>query len=112
MGGRMLKRWLVAPLTDLKAIEKRLSIVTDFYQHSNRKQHMQELLQSVVDLERLMAKVATGRIGPRAINQLKNTLLLIPKVTEINKATKKLCLFGERLDSKFCLLSMDYRPTV
>ena len=83
MGGRMLKRWLVAPLTDLKAIEKRLSVVTDFYQHSNRKQRMKELLQSVGDLERLMAKVATGRISPRAINQLKNTLLLIPKVTEI-----------------------------
>ena len=101
MGGRMLKRWLVAPLTDLKAIEKRLSIVTDFYQHSNRKQHMQELLQSVGDLERLMAKVATGRIGPRAINQLKNTLLLIPKVTEISSQSDQEALrsLAEGLDS-------------
>ncbi len=101
MGGRMLKRWLVAPLTDLKAIEKRLSIVTDFYQLSNRKQHMQELLQSVGDLERLMAKVATGRIGPRAINQLKNTLLLIPKVTEIISQSDQEALrsLAEGLDS-------------
>ena len=101
MGGRMLKRWLVAPLTDLKAIEKRLSIVTDFYQHSNRKQHMQELLQSVGDLERLMAKVATGRISPRAINQLKNTLLLIPKVTEISSQSDQEALrsLAEGLDS-------------
>jgi len=101
MGGRMLKRWLVAPLTDLKAIEKRLSVVTDFYQHSNRKQRMQELLQSVGDLERLMAKVATGRIGPRAINQLKNTLLLIPKVTEITSQSDQEALrsLGEGLDS-------------
>ena len=101
MGGRMLKRWLVAPLTDLKAIEKRLSVVTDFYQHSNRKQRMQELLQSVGDLERLMAKVATGRIGPRAINQLKNTLLLIPKVTEITSQSDQEALrsYGEGLDS-------------
>ena len=101
MGGRMLKRWLVAPLTDLIAIEKRLSVVTDFYQHSNRKQRMQELLQSVGDLERLMAKVATGRIGPRAINQLKNSLLLIPKVTEITSQSDQeaLRLLGEGLDS-------------
>ncbi len=103
MGGRMLKRWLVAPLTDLKAIEKRLSVVTDFYQHSNRKQRMQELLQSVGDLERLMAKVATGRIGPRAINQLKNSLLLIPKVTEITSQSDQEALrsLGEGLDSCF-----------
>lgn len=101
MGGRMLKRWLVAPLTDLKAIDRRLSVVTDFYQHSNRKQRMQELLQSVGDLERLMAKVATGRIGPRAINQLKNSLLLIPKVTEITSQSDQeaLRLLGEGLDS-------------
>lgn len=101
MGGRMLKRWLVAPLTDLIAIEKRLSVVTDFYQHSNRKQRMQELLQSVGDLERLMAKVATGRIGPRAINQLKNSLLLIPKVTEITSQSDQEALrfLGEGLDS-------------
>ena len=101
MGGRMLKRWLVAPLTDLIAIEKRLSVVTDFYQYSNRKQRMQELLQSVGDLERLMAKVATGRIGPRAINQLKNSLLLIPKVTEITSQSDQEALrfLGEGLDS-------------
>ena len=101
MGGRMLKRWLVAPLTDLIAIEKRLSVVTDFYQHSNRKQRMQELLQSVGDLERLMAKVATCRIGPRAINQLKNSLLLIPKVTEITSQSDQEALrfLGEGLDS-------------
>ena len=101
MGGRMLKRWLVSPLTDLIAIEKRLSVVTDFYQYSNRKQRMQELLQSVGDLERLMAKVATGRIGPRAINQLKNSLLLIPKVTEITSQSDQEALrfLGEGLDS-------------
>jgi len=62
---------------------------------------MQELLQSVGDLERLMAKVATGRIGPRAINQLKNTLLLIPKVTEITSQSDQEALrsYGEGLDS-------------
>jgi len=62
---------------------------------------MQELLQSVGDLERLMAKVATGRIGPRAINQLKNSLLLIPKVTEITSQSDQEALrfLGEGLDS-------------
>ena len=59
MGGRMLKRWLAAPLTDLKAIQRRLDVVTDFYEQLNLKQRMQDLLQAVGDLERLMAKVAT-----------------------------------------------------
>ena len=100
MGGRMLKRWLAAPLTDMKAIRRRLDVVTDFYARPNRKQRMQDLLQAVGDLERLMAKVATGRIGPRAINQLKNTLLLIPEITEITSKTdqKSLKSLGNGLD--------------
>lgn len=92
MGGRMLKRWLAAPLTDLKAIQRRLDVVTDFYVHPTRKQRMQDLLQAVGDLERLMAKVATGRIGPRAINQLKNTLLLIPEIKEITSNSNQQAL--------------------
>ena len=100
MGGRMLKRWLAAPLTDLKAIQRRLDVVTDFYEQLNRKQRMQDLLQAVGDLERLMAKVATGRIGPRAINQLKNTLLLIPEIKEITSQSvqKALQSLGKGLD--------------
>ena len=100
MGGRMLKRWLAAPLTDLKVIQRRLDVVTDFYEQLNRKQRMQDLLQAVGDLERLMAKVATGRIGPRAINQLKNTLLLIPEIKEITSQSvqKALQSLGKGLD--------------
>jgi DNA mismatch repair protein MutS len=61
---------------------------------------MQDLLQAVGDLERLMAKVATGRIGPRAINQLKNTLLLIPQIKEITSQSvqKALQSLGKGLD--------------
>ena len=100
MGGRMLKRWMVAPLTDLKAIQRRQDVVTDFYEQPTRKQRMQDLLQGVGDLERLMAKVATGRIGPRAINQLKNTLLLIPEIKEITSQSvhKALQSLGKGLD--------------
>ena len=92
MGGRMLKRWMVAPLTDLKAIQRRQDVVTDFYDQPTLKQRMQDLLQAVGDLERLMAKVATGRIGPRAINQLKNTLLLIPEIREITSKSDQSAL--------------------
>jgi DNA mismatch repair protein MutS len=100
MGGRMLKRWLAAPLTNLKAIQKRLDVVTDFYLHPSRKKRMQDLLQAVGDLERLMAKVATGRIGPRAINQLKNTLLLTPEIKDITSQSnqKGLQSLGKGLD--------------
>ena len=92
MGGRMLKRWMVAPLTDLKAIQRRQDVVTDFYDQPTLKQRMQDLLQAVGDLERLMSKVATGRIGPRAINQLKNTLLLIPEIREITSKSDQSAL--------------------
>jgi DNA mismatch repair protein MutS len=100
MGGRLLKRWLSAPLTELKAIQRRLDVVTDFYENNERKNRLQEVLKSVGDLERLMAKVATGRVGPRSVNQLKNTIRLIPEVIQMTTASEQKALhsLGEGLD--------------
>lgn len=100
MGGRLLKRWLSAPLTELKAIQRRLDVVTDFYENNKRKNRLQEVLKSVGDLERLMAKVATGRVGPRSVNQLKNTIRLIPEVIQMTTASEQKALqsLGEGLD--------------
>jgi len=100
MGGRLLKRWLSAPLTELKAIQRRLDVVTDFYENVERKNRLQEVFKSVGDLERLMAKVATGRVGPRSVNQLKNTIRLIPEVIQMTTASEQKALqsLGEGLD--------------
>lgn len=100
MGGRMLKRWMVAPLTKKASIEARHSVVGDLYSHQERLHQFQTLLKSVGDLERLMAKVATGRIGPRAVNQLKNTLRLLPDIQALTAASdeKALQKLGRSLD--------------
>jgi len=100
MGGRMLKRWMVAPLTDKQSIETRHAVVGDLYNHQERLQQFQNLLKSVGDLERLMAKVATQRIGPRAVNQLKHTLRLLPEVQTLTAASQDQALrdLGENLN--------------
>lgn len=100
MGGRMLKRWMVAPLTDKTAIETRHAVVGDLLNHQERLQQFQALLKSVGDLERLMAKVATGRIGPRAVNQLKHTLRLLPNIQALTAASQQQALqdLGNDLD--------------
>lgn len=100
MGGRMLKRWMVAPLTDKTAIETRHAVVGDLLNHQERLQQFQALLKSVGDLERLMAKVATRRIGPRAVNQLKHTLRLLPNIQALTAASEQQALqdLGNDLD--------------
>lgn len=100
MGGRMLKRWMVAPLTDKHSIETRHAVVGDLNSHQESLQQFQNLLKSVGDLERLMAKVATQRIGPRAVNQLKHTLRLLPEVQTLTAASQEQALqdLGENLD--------------
>ena len=100
MGGRMLKRWMVAPLTDKAAIETRHAVVGDLLDHQERLLALQTSLKSVGDLERLMAKVATGRIGPRAVNQLKHTLQLLPHIQKLTDASKQQALqdLGQALD--------------
>jgi len=108
MGGRMLKRWMVAPLTDKQSIETRHAVVGDLYNHQERLQQFQNLLKSVGDLERLMAKVATQRIGPRAVNQLKHTLRLLPEVQTLTAASQEQALqdLGENLNlcEELCVL--------
>jgi DNA mismatch repair protein MutS len=108
MGGRMLKRWMVAPLTDKHSIETRHAVVGDLNSHQESLQQFQNLLKSVGDLERLMAKVATQRIGPRAVNQLKHTLRLLPEVQTLTAASQEQALqdLGKNLNlcEELCVL--------
>jgi DNA mismatch repair protein MutS len=108
MGGRMLKRWMVAPLTDKHSIETRHAVVGDLNSHQESLQQFQNLLKSVGDLERLMAKVATQRIGQRAVNQLKHTLRLLPEVQTLTAASQEQALqdLGKNLNlcEELCVL--------
>lgn len=77
MGARMLRRWMVLPLKDQKAIEDRLNIVEYFNNNGDLADELALLIKQMGDLERLISKVATARICPREVVQLKRALIAI-----------------------------------
>ena len=88
MGGRMPRRWLVFPLKDVAPIKERLDIVDYFFQKPSFRQLVDEQLHRVGDLERIISKVAVGRVSPREIVQLKNALDAVRPI-------KEACLYSE-----------------
>ena len=83
MGGRLLRRWITGPLTDTKNINNRLDGVNYFIENPNVHAEVQSCLKQISDIERLVAKIATGRINPREVNALKDTLVQIATVTKL-----------------------------
>src|SRR5690606_28196967 len=74
MGSRMMKKWLVLPLKEKAQIEERLKVVEHFYREQGLCGEILVHLKQMGDLERLISKVAVGRINPREMNQLKKAL--------------------------------------
>lgn len=74
MGARLLRRWILFPLKDVNAINSRLDIVEYFFRHPDQREQLKELLEHIGDLERLVAKVAAGRISPREVSQMRMAL--------------------------------------
>ena len=74
MGSRMLKKWMVLPLKELPAIQERLSVVEAFFNDHDPLEETRRCLKQIGDLERLISKVAVGRINPREMLQLKKAL--------------------------------------
>ena len=83
MGSRHLRKWLVLPLKDKQAIEERLFVVDKFYHETELAEKITEHFRQVADLERLISKVAVGRINPRELLQLKRSLHAIAPVREL-----------------------------
>ncbi|MDX2362216.1 MAG: DNA mismatch repair protein MutS [Crocinitomicaceae bacterium] len=83
MGGRMMKRWMVLPLKDLKPIQDRLDAVESFYNADELNYELGERLKQISDLERLISKVAVGKVNPREIVQLKRTLVQLDPIKEM-----------------------------
>ncbi len=77
MGSRMLRRWLALPLTQLSQIQQRHQVVHTLVTHSSLREQVSSHLQKVNDIERLLSKIATGKITPRELIYLKNSLLAI-----------------------------------
>ena len=88
MGARMLRRWLVLPLKAQKAIQERLNIVDYFTHHGDAADELAFEIKKMGDLERLISKVATARISPREVVQLKRALNAIVPVVESCSASK------------------------
>ncbi|WP_107822249.1 DNA mismatch repair protein MutS [Mangrovibacterium marinum] len=80
MGSRMLKRWIALPLKDVAAVNDRLSVVEYFCAHDDEIEALQAHLRQIGDLERIISKVAVGRINPREVIQLKNALYAIEPI--------------------------------
>ena len=82
MGARLLKRWVVFPLKEVNAINQRLDVVEYFFRHPDFKALVEEQLRQVGDLERIISKVAVGRVSPREVVQLKIALQAVEPVKE------------------------------
>ena len=80
MGGRLLKRWLVLPLKDRKPIEERHQVVAALKQEQALHDELDDRLREIGDLERLISKVAVGKINPREVQHLKRTLQQIDPI--------------------------------
>ena len=80
MGARLLKRWLVFPLKDVLPINERLNVVEYFFRQPDFKELIEEQLHLIGDLERIISKVAVGRVSPREVVALKVALLAIEPI--------------------------------
>lgn len=99
MGGRLLRRWMIFPLKDEKPIQQRLDVVEYFFKDLTFRKLAAEQLQRIGDLERIISKVAVGRVSPREVVQLKNALLAIVPVKGACMETdnESLQVIGEQL---------------
>lgn len=100
MGARMLRRWLVFPLKDIKPISSRHSVVEYFFRDIELKKLLEEKLSLIGDIERIISKVAVNRVTPREVVQLKVALKAIEPIREIFLASNESSLreIGEKLN--------------
>lgn len=82
MGSRLLKRWLALPLKQLELINERLEVVNFFSEQTTTQFELRQQFEEIGDLERLISKVAAGKINPRELVQLKRALNLIESIKE------------------------------
>lgn len=100
MGARLLKRWMVFPLKDEKPINDRLNVVEYFFREPEFKELIEEQLHLIGDLERIISKVAVGRVSPREVVQLKVALQAIEPIKEacLKADNASLNRIGEQLN--------------
>ena len=100
MGGRLLKRWLALPLKSREAIKDRHEVVQYMIDQNEERQKIHDYIKRIVDIERLISKVATHKINPREVVQLKNSLEAIEPIKSLaeNSSNESLKKIGEKLE--------------
>lgn len=100
MGGRMLRRWIVFPLKDLKAINQRLDVVQYFFCDPDFRDVVEEKLPRIGDLERINSRAAVGRVSPRDVVAMKNALFALIDIKNgcLNSENDSLKKIGEQLN--------------
>ena len=100
MGSRLLRRWLAFPLKDVQPINDRLSVVSHYFKHPDLRNEINDWLAKVGDLERILSKVAVGRISPREVGQLRVALSSVEPIKRLCEATDNAVLkrFAEQLN--------------
>ena len=100
MGARLLRRWIVFPLKEARAIEDRLNVVENFFREPELKTLLGQQLSLIGDLERIISKAAVGRITPREVVQLKVALTAIEPIRDafLASGNKSLQEIGKKLD--------------
>lgn len=108
MGGRLLRRWLVFPLIDLSPILERQRLVSALYDDADLSQDIGSRMAMMGDLERLAAKTAVGRIGPRDVNQLGQSLTLSMQIRDLLTGSEEQALqtLGEGLQDSLQLCEL------
>ena len=107
MGSRMLRRWVLFPLKDLKPIQERQDVVDHLFRHPDLKELLETQLEQIGDLERIISKVAVGRVSPREVVQLKVALTALEPIKQACTASEEPSLqrIGEQLN--VCALIRD-----
>ena len=101
MGGRLLHRWMALPLKDVRPIRNRQSVVEYFFRHPETRDLLREQIEQIQDMERIVSKVSTGRIGPREMVQLATALRALVSIREVCLGAEDnsyLHLLGEQID--------------
>ncbi len=107
MGGRMLKRWIVLPLKDLNPIKDRLTAVESFYNNYDLTCELGQCFSQINDLERIISKVAVGKINPKEIIQLKRTLKQLNPIQSLVQKHKEKVLDVIAKNINLCTPTLD-----
>ncbi len=107
MGARLLRRWILFPLKDVEQINRRLNVVEYFFKDTEARELLKQQLETIGDLERLVSKVAVGRISPRELVQLRAALAAIEPIKRLCETSDCEVLRGIGEQLNLCQLIRD-----